>query len=149
MIEGRREAKVVPKIAIARDQDEVEKLNDDFTVGFIENGTDETKVFGRNQIENLADFVVDNAIYPLSGLDCGNCGFDTCQEFTKALLKGQVEREDCVNVDSSVSLKIDGEEVALNSFVQELVKNTVFGMVSSLKKGEGDKIEVEVEKNEG
>lgn len=46
---------------------------------------------------------------------------------------------------SKVEVKINGEEVELNPFVEEFIKNTVIGMVSTLRGYEKGKIKIEIE----
>lgn len=43
-------------------------------------------------------------------------------------------------MEKRVILKINNEEIPLNSFVQEFISSTILGMISSLKKKE-EKIE--------
>ncbi len=49
--------------------------------------------------------------------------------------------------DRRVSLKINGEEIPLNEFVQEFISSTILGMIASLKKKRKDikKIEIFIE----
>jgi molybdopterin-guanine dinucleotide biosynthesis protein B len=85
----------------------------------------------------------------LPGLNCGKCGFDSCDDIAKDILIGNASFEDCVvlGAEKGVMLEISGSEVPLGGFVQDFVKNTVLGMVSSLKKAEmkpGDVIELTI-----
>lgn len=47
-------------------------------------------------------------------------------------------------MEKKVTLKINQEEIPLNSFVQEFISSTVLGMISSLKKREADIRNVEI-----
>ncbi len=44
-------------------------------------------------------------------------------------------------------LKINNEEIPLNSFVQEFISSTILGMISSLKKKDGkvERVEIVIE----
>lgn len=46
---------------------------------------------------------------------------------------------------SKVEVSINGKDVDLNPFVEEFIKNTVKGMVSSLRGYEKGKIKIEIE----
>lgn len=47
-------------------------------------------------------------------------------------------------MEKRVILKINNEEIPLNSFVQELISSTILGMISSLKKKEEEIESVEI-----
>ncbi|KYC45216.1 MAG: hypothetical protein APG12_00870 [Candidatus Methanofastidiosum methylothiophilum] len=46
---------------------------------------------------------------------------------------------------SKVEVSINGKEIELNPFVEEVIKNTVKGMVSSLRGYEKGKIKIEID----
>ncbi|KYC53217.1 MAG: hypothetical protein AMQ74_00462 [Candidatus Methanofastidiosum methylothiophilum] len=46
---------------------------------------------------------------------------------------------------SKVEVSINGKDIELNPFVEEFIKNTVKGMISSLRGYEKGKIKIEVE----
>jgi len=46
---------------------------------------------------------------------------------------------------SKVEVSINGKEIELNPFVEELIKNTVKGMLSSLRGYENGKIKIVIE----
>lgn len=149
LIEGFREAENIPKIMVARDEDESPELDDEFTIGFVGEGVDDKPLFERGDLSSIADFIEEKAISPVGGLDCGECGYDDCREFSLAAIEGKAPKDGCIALGGPVSLKIDGKQVPLKPFIKDLIANTISGMVSSLQKTEGDKIELEVEKNEG
>jgi|Deesub1362A_J573_1020465.scaffolds.fasta_scaffold00051_18 molybdopterin-guanine dinucleotide biosynthesis protein B len=72
----------------------------------------------------------------LSGLDCRECGFNSCDDMAKAIVEGKVKLEDCVVLAAGkrVVLRVDGSEIPMGGFVQSFVKNTTLGMVKTLKK---------------
>jgi len=84
----------------------------------------------------------------LPGLDCGDCGFDNCDEMTKAIYEGKKEIENCQvrKKVKSVKLVIDGKEVQLGDFPAELIEKTIRGMLGSLKgiDGKEERIEIEI-----
>ncbi len=85
----------------------------------------------------------------LPGLNCGDCGFETCSEMAVAILEKKAKFKDCVVLAAGkeVILKVNGKEVPIGDFVQNFIKKTVLGMVSSLKKADieaGDVIELKI-----
>ena len=74
----------------------------------------------------------------LAGLNCGKCGRKTCRDLAEEIYNGTASPEECtvLKIKPKLGAKIivRGEEVPIQRFVSELVRKTVLGMVSSLKK---------------
>ncbi|MBI5229631.1 hypothetical protein HY991_05965 [Candidatus Micrarchaeota archaeon] len=88
-------------------------------------------------------------IRKLPGLNCGECVSSTCREMAEKIYRGNARLSDCVVITAKkkVSLKINKNEVPMVNFVQDFVKKTVLGMVSSLKKSKlkkGDVVELKI-----
>jgi molybdopterin-guanine dinucleotide biosynthesis protein B len=96
--------------------------------------------------EKLADVVERKAFAKLSGLShCGECGYETCYELAKAIVRGDAEAKDCVLQSKRVvSLEVNGSRIPLKEFPEEMIKRTVEGMVSSLN-GVQDVRELKIE----
>ncbi len=149
IVEGFRDSEIIPKVAIADNDDEVERLDDMFTVAFLKNGIRDKPVLDCDDMDSIVELVEDKAMQPVGNLDCGQCGFDTCGEFVQAVSEENVSQDECVAFEGQVTLKVDGREIPLKPFVKDLIKNTVSGMVSSLKEGDGDRIVLELNEDEG
>ena len=85
----------------------------------------------------------------LPGLDCGSCSYGTCEAMAAGIEKGEAKAGDCVVVKAgkAVVLKVGGKEGPMGSFVQEILKGTVLGMLSTLKGAEakeGDLVEIRI-----
>jgi molybdopterin-guanine dinucleotide biosynthesis protein B len=85
----------------------------------------------------------------LPGLDCGDCGYNSCDEMREAIDAGKTSIDDCVvlHAGKTVVLKISGKDVPMGEFVQGFVKSTTLGMLKTLKKAdikEGDVIELKI-----
>jgi molybdopterin-guanine dinucleotide biosynthesis adapter protein len=85
----------------------------------------------------------------LPKLNCGKCGFETCEETANNIIIGNAKLEDCVVLatEKEVLLKIGDMEVPLGSFVQDFVKNGFLGMIKTLKKADvkgGDVVELKI-----
>jgi len=73
----------------------------------------------------------------LPGLDCGDCDYKNCLELAKAVAEGKASLKNCfVLRGKGVTVQIDGKKVPMNQFVQDVVRSTVFGLLSTLKKTE-------------
>lgn len=82
----------------------------------------------------LSELVIERAIKYLSNqlpkLNCGLCGFSSCEDLAKAYLVGlNVWCPRLLNVE----LVVNGSEVPLVPFVKDLIARSLLGMVTSLK----------------
>ena len=137
--EGFKSVESVAKLVVPRVEGEVGELSDGLEIGVVDvdgrgvRGGGGVPVIPLGDAGGLAD-VVEERVFPvLPGLDCRGCGFDSCLEFGRALLAGEAELGACVGFGSGFSLRVDGEEVVLGPFVQEVTRSVVLGLLSSFK----------------
>ena len=69
----------------------------------------------------------------LPGMNCGKCGYDDCMEMAEAIFRGGKTISDCLMQGGFVRATVDGKEIPMGPFVQDIVSKTIFGMVASLK----------------
>jgi len=69
-------------------------------------------------------------------LNCKKCGFKNCSEFVQAKIHGDAVDIDCKTDSTEVLLRINDKAIPLNPFVRDFVRDTVEGMVKSLKTSE-------------
>ncbi len=50
---------------------------------------------------------VEDVLALLGGLDCGACGYATCEECAKAIVAGEVDGSACVMIDEEAQEKIN------------------------------------------
>lgn len=70
----------------------------------------------------------------LPGLDCGKCGYVSCNKLAEKIYEGDKELADCkVREQRSVDLKVNGEDVPLEHFPAQFVEGGLKGMLKALK----------------
>ncbi|MCK4651833.1 MAG: molybdopterin-guanine dinucleotide biosynthesis protein B [Methanosarcinales archaeon] len=69
----------------------------------------------------------------LPGMNCGKCGYNDCMEMADAIFRGEKAISDCLMQEGFVRATVDGKEIPMGPFVQDIVSKTIFGMVASLK----------------
>ncbi len=73
----------------------------------------------------------------LPGLDCGKCGYSTCEEMAISIYEKKMKLSDCFTLRLRSKLKtkivVNDVEVPIQSFVSGIIGNSILGMVSSLK----------------
>lgn len=112
----------IPKIVMTKDG-KGKELIDTHTITVIENR--------KYNIEDIVKKILDKSVVPTYNLNCGHCGYN-CKEFVEKLVREELSWKDCV-LSTDVELTVDGKRIPLNPFVSKIVKNTVLGLVSSLK----------------
>jgi molybdopterin-guanine dinucleotide biosynthesis protein B len=154
--EGFKSLESMAKLIVPRVEGEVEGLSNGLEIGIVDvdgrgvHGDGVVPVITLGDAGGLADVVEERAFPVLPGLDCHGCGFDTCLEFGMALLAGEAELGACVGFGSGFSLRVDGVEVELGPFVQDVTRGVVLGLVSSFKGvGRPGRVELNFEVGEG
>ena len=61
---------------------------------------------------------------------CTACGM-TCEEFASAVLHGKKRRNECV-ADRGIELLINGQQINMVPFVQNILRNAAIGVISEL-----------------
>lgn len=101
--------------------------------------------------KRLVDYIEEKVPELLPDFDaecCGACGLN-CHEMLTDILSGKKKRSDCTISKSSVNLLINGKPVDMVPFVQNILRNTVLGVVSQLKGfSENSNIEISIGSNE-
>ncbi len=89
---------------------------------------------GELGVKELIELIINKAINYLSNqlpkLNCGLCGFRSCEDLVRAYLLGSTVW--CPRL-LNVELVVNGTEVRLVPFVKEIITRTLLGMVTSLK----------------
>jgi molybdopterin-guanine dinucleotide biosynthesis protein B len=81
----------------------------------------------------------------LPGLDCGACGRSSCRDLIQVVLAGSATLGDCEVLTTGVaSLRVDGRQVPLTKFPQDVLRGVVMGLLGALKGVEPDASEIEV-----
>ena len=92
--------------------------------------------FDKNEVSSLAEFIIDHTKKYLSnlvpGINCRMCGFNSCDKFIEAILKGSKLLIDCPHL-SKVVLKVDDKVIRINPFVKTIIQNIILGILNALK----------------
>ena len=150
LIEGFKRERTFPKIALLRPGDDTETLLDGLEiciVGAPPDGHTDMNVpvlDAKSDISKIADLVEEKA-FKLPKLDCGACGYETCYEMALQIVKGDKTVADCRSLNADVQIKIDDRIMPAKPFISDMVRNTITGMLSSLKGYRKGKIEIRIE----
>jgi molybdopterin-guanine dinucleotide biosynthesis protein B len=64
---------------------------------------------------------------------CGECGYPTCYDMAKAIVKGEPQAKGCfLTQKQDFVLEVNGAKVPLKEFPQQILQSTLEGMILSL-----------------
>jgi molybdopterin-guanine dinucleotide biosynthesis protein MobB len=149
IIEGFKGTKNLAKIVAARSEVDLRKLADEFTIASVGARKVGLPAFELKQMKGLADLVERRVPPVLPGIDCEHCGYKSCRKFALAVLAGKKRWDGCPTLQKRVILTVDGRQVFLNPFMQNMMAGAIVGMLSSLKGAKGERIELKVMKRAG
>ncbi len=147
LLEGFETERTLPKIIAAKNIEEVMNYSDGLAIaisGLITESKEELEKSSALQIpmynslteaRKLADVVELKAFAGLPGLPhCGECGYKSCHELAKAIVKGDATEKECRLLSKrSFKLDVNGSRIPLKEFPEKMLKRTIEGMVSSLE----------------
>lgn len=145
LVEGFKTEKTYPKIACLRKDEDKEPLLDGLeicTAGFDRTITD-YDIANPDHVREMARLAFDRA-FKLPNLDCEQCGYASCYDLARAIVKGTERIDACHSLHPMISIKIDGKNMPLNNFTNALFRNTLMAMLSSLKGYRKGNIEIEI-----
>ena len=139
IVEGFKEKKNFPKILCLRKNGEEKELSDGLEIAFV----GKEKLDPDRDISTIADLVVNKA-FKLPSLDCRECGFDSCYELAREILKGNRKVSGCTRLGEDVEVQVAGEPMELNPFVSDILRKTIRGFLSGLKGFRKGKIRIKI-----
>ena len=85
-------------------------------------------------VSELKEMLADSILKSLPGLNCKHCGYDSCREFAKAILRGEVTMKECEVLATDIAtLKVDGKNVPIGKFPQQIIRGVTLGVLETLK----------------
>lgn len=130
-----------PKIVTAHNVEEILEKMDETTFaisGQISEGLLEFRgipvINSLTHIEKLVDLIEEKLFDRLPDMKdecCQQCGH-TCRQLCSLILKGEAERRECALSEQSIVLKINGKDITMVPFVQNVLINTIEGIAKEL-----------------
>jgi len=154
IVEGMR-SEPLPRIICAKDETQLQEIMDNtvFAISGIfadsNSSWHDLPVYkSDSEIGKLADLVEEKVFPVLPIADekcCTACGMN-CREMVGAILSGIKKRSDCV-IDSNKKIKliVDGKEIKLVYFVQDIISDVTRALIRNLKNCEKGKISIEID----
>ncbi len=88
----------------------------------------------RELVPLVESLITEDTVKRLPGINCGRCGYESCSALAHAILAGKASIAACQTLaDHDVVLHVDGTPVFLSAFPKNFVRNTVLGMIKTLR----------------
>ena len=145
LVEGFKAEKTFPKIVCLRGEPDDRRLFDGLAICAVGpagrvDGID-VPLLSRDEVDNIAD-LVERKGFKLPALDCAGCGHERCYDLAREIVAGSGSVEDCVSLQPTTAVRIDGRLLPMNPFISGIVRSTILGMLSPLKSFNKGKIEI-------
>lgn len=145
ILEGFEAEKSMPKIIAAKNYQEITEFSDGLAIAISGLILDSKTEIGKaskveipmfsstRQAEKIADIVEKKAFDKLPELNhCGECGYVSCYELAKAIVKGDAKTNCPLLFKTDVTVEVNGNKIPLKEFPTKIIWNMLSGMFSSL-----------------
>ncbi len=131
LVEGFKKEKFVPKVCLGSEECE-------------------NCVLEKPDLSAVLDYIkehleIERILKKLPNFNCGECGHKNCEEMARAIYRGEDKFENCRywNPNAQISVKVNGKDIYMGRFAQDVAMNTILGLLSSFK-GVKEPKEVEI-----
>ena len=131
VLEGGKTLGIMPRIIIANDEATANELDPDLALAVYGDAA-LGELMATRDVAGLARIAA-NAGFLLPGLDCGACGQENCRALGAEIVAGDASVADCKALNGSLRITVGGQPLALNPFVERILKGGLEGMLRELK----------------
>jgi molybdopterin-guanine dinucleotide biosynthesis protein B len=144
IIEGGRELQVTPRILLPKEEglDDRELSSELAVASWKRRLIKELPVM--HTVQELGDYVLEYG-FLLPGLNCGSCGRSNCGQLAREIVRGKAVVDDCQALKGQMSIRVNGQALGLNPFVEGIIAGSIRGMLRQLKGYAPGKIEINLE----
>lgn len=139
LVEGGKGLGWLPRVLCLRDEDEatapdrMARLLPEMAIACYGGvGLASLPRFDENAIQGLAALILERS-FVLPGLDCGTCGFDSCEELARRIVSGLATPDQCRAAGGRIEVSVNGLPLGLNPFTATMLFGGVSGMLEALK----------------
>jgi molybdopterin-guanine dinucleotide biosynthesis protein B len=143
LVEGFKLNKSLPRIVCFKTEKEKEELSCGLEIAFVAK-----KEFDNKQYMERLARLVEMKAFKLPNTNCGKCGFSSCFDLAKQILKGKRNISDCLALKNQSRVWIDDRLISINPFVSDILKGILRGFLTSLKGvNKIGRIKIEIDKD--
>ncbi len=149
IVEGFKSVKNLPKIICINELEDIEKLSDGLEIGYFslkKINSQKYRIWTIDDIEEIANRIIEDG-FLLPNINCGKCNERTCYEFGLKLVSKKVDIYRCSYIKDKepITVTINNEEIVLNKFTADALKNIISAYLKTLKGIEKGPVEIKFE----
>jgi len=145
ILEGFVNLRYIPRIALIKDLDDINKFVNNDTIGIYSYLLDISNHKLFINVDKIPELVEKYAYPKIPLLNCKKCGYKSCNDFYFAFLKDQTTLDKCVvNSVDNVKLYLNKKSIPLNRFTAEMIKNVIEGLIKPLTKHDKEIKSIEI-----
>jgi len=148
IVEGFKEERVFPRIVCLKSQKEQEALFVGLEIAVVGDEIEGLSVPVLKDIGDIADLAEAKA-FKLPALNCGGCGFQSCYDLAREIVKGNRRVEDCIALEPEAIIKIDTKIIPLDPSTAKKVRNTIEELLATLNGYKKGSIEIRINQEGG
>lgn len=144
LVEGGKSLTWLPRIVVLGSDEDESTLGNGLALA----SWGEGNLPGVGKAASVAELatLAENRAFALPGLDCGACGRDSCLDLAREIVAGTADVHACSSMRAKLCVRVGGQQLALNPFIDRLVTGTIRGLLTELKGNvPGQKIEIILE----
>ena len=131
IVEGGKSLTWLPRVLVLREESEAAELTPELAMC----SYGKVRAPGKLHVDtvaDLADLILERG-FALPGLDCGDCGRDTCKALAEQIVVGGATAEKCRSGGAQAMVTVNGMPVALNHYMRRVFTSSVMGMLKEFK----------------
>jgi molybdopterin-guanine dinucleotide biosynthesis protein B len=144
VVEGGRELSVMPRILLPRNGGQEDRPLDPELALAAWKRTPGGDLPVIDNVQDLGRLVLERG-FLLPGLDCGSCGREDCGQLARDIVHKKASPDDCQALQGTMSVRVNGQPLGLNPFVESIISGGIKGMLAQLKGYAPGRIEISME----
>lgn len=143
IIEGGRDFHCAPRILLPHQEGGDDRdLDPQLAVGTWKVGMGSLPIM--DTVEEVGQLIRQRG-FLLPGLDCGSCGRENCAQLAMDIVRHKASVADCQAMKGSMSIRVNGQEIGVNAFVESIISGGIKGMLAQLKGYAPGRIDISME----
>jgi len=140
LVEGGKDLTWLPRIILPLEDQDLEQLDNGLALGYFSQQKFATSLPWLTSAQQVANIAAEKS-FILPGLNCGSCGRSNCLEAGQAIVANQADLSICpIRRQDQLVLKVNGQKIGLNPFVERIIYKTLTGILSELKGVSGGEV---------
>lgn len=131
IVEGGKSLTWLPRVLVLREESEAAELSPELAMC----SYGAVRAPGKLHVDTvaeLADLVLERG-FALPGLDCGDCGLESCKALAEQIVVGGATTDMCRSGGAQALVKVNGMPVAMNHYMRRVFTSSVMGMLKEFK----------------